>query len=264
MRVVSWWVPLALLLGGAVGVRGASTVVWSGESGGYAWVWSACDLTATRAGAKSPSLSVRQLLRTEPDKEVQTYRSVSVQPLSVVGPLVSLKVMDEWDGGAHPSGAIWYQSIDARHPTRSATLTDYVPYESLRAPLFADKFVGGILRKKGWKQAPKTSSQLEHALDGETFEAEQVEYEFGQHPLTEFSFHHVEGNQVAIRLNVSWGSEANRFQTTQIGLLAPTPPRLKSWIENSASGTAGFLGRASASRFKGRMISLLEWSKERR
>jgi hypothetical protein len=238
-------------------------VVWSGESGGYAWVWSNRNLTATRKGAKAPSLSVRELLQTEPDKEVQTYRSVSIRVLSVVGPLASLQVADEWDGGAHPSGAIWYQTVDARHPSRKTTLTDYVPYTSLRAPLFADKVVGGILRKKGWRVAPKTSAELERALDGEIFEAGQVEYEFGQHPLTEFTFHHVEGDQVAIRLNVAWGSEANRFQTTQIGLLAPIPPTLKSWIGKSAAETEGFLGRTSAARFKGMRTSLLEWSKER-
>jgi hypothetical protein len=253
-----------LLLVSAAGARAASPAVWSGKSGGYTWVWSPRNLTATRPGAKAPSVSLRQLLRTEPDKEVQTYRSVSARVLSVVGPLASLQVTDEWDGGAHPSGAIWYQTVDARHPTRETTLTDYIPYASLRAPLFADKVVGGILRKKGWKEAPKTSAQLEQALDGETFQVDQFEQMFGRHPLTEFSFHHVERGQVAIRLNVGWGNEANRFHTTQIGLLAPIPPQLKSWIGKSASGTEGFLGRAGATRFKGGTISLLEWSKDRR
>lgn len=262
-RIVNRWVLGVLLLAGAVGAQAASKVVWSGESGGYKWVWTDRDLTATRPGANDPSLSLRQLLRTEPDKEVQTYRSVSVQVLSVVGPLASVKVMDEWDGGAHPSGAFWYQTFDARHPKRAATLTDYIPYPSLRASLYADKVVGGILRKKGWKQAPKTSAELERALDGELFEVNQIEHQFGKHPLTEFSFHHVEGSQVAIRLNVGWGTEANRFQTTQIGFLAPIPPQLKGWLAKSAVGTAGFLTRASVKRFPGKTISLLEWSRPR-
>jgi hypothetical protein len=264
VRIVNRWVLTVLLLAGAMSAQAAAKVVWSGDSGGYNWVWTDSNLTATRPDAKVPSLSLRQLLRTEPDKEVQTYRSISVQVLSVVGPLASVKVMDEWDGGAHPSGAFWYQTFDARHPKREATLTDYVPYTFLRAPLYADKVVGGILRKKGWKQAPKTSAEFERALDGEVFEVDQIEHQFGKHPLTEFSFHHVEGDQVAIRLNVGWGKEANRFQTTQIGFLAPIPPQLKGWMTRSAAGTAGFLTRTSVSRFAGKTISLLEWSKGER
>lgn len=263
MRIVNRWVLLILLLAGAGSARAAAKIVWSGNSGGYHWMWTDSNLTATRPGAEASSLSLRQLIRTEPDKEVQTSRSVSAQVLSVVGPLVSLKIMDEWDGGAHPSGAFWYQTFDARHPQREAKLTDYVPYTFLRSSLYADKVVGGILRKKGWKQAPKTSAELERALDGEVFEVDQIEYEFGKHPLTEFAFHHVEGDRVAIRLNVGWGSEANRFQTTQIGLLASIPPQLKSWMTKSAAGTEGFLARTSLSRFKGKTISLLEWSKDR-
>lgn len=252
-------------MGGVLNPLEASTsAIWSGDSGGYHWAWSSNNVTATRPGARTPSLSLRALLKDEPDPTVQTSRSRKVTVLSVVGPLVSVRVEDEWDGGAHPSGETWYQTFDARHPERDVTLTDYFPYAGLRKALFADRFVGGILRKKGRKEAPATSDQLEAELSGEVFGSGDFPYQFGDHALSQFSFHHLEGERVAIRLNVSWWTEPFRFHTTEIGFLAAAPAELKSWLASASAGTAGFLTRTAAGKYRGKTATLLDWSKPRR
>lgn len=248
---------LALLLLGVMEAHAAPPVIWTGKSGGYVWVWSANDVTASPHGARKPVLSLRQELETGELGSTYTRRSVTV--LSVVGPLISVQVHDYWEGGAHPSGETWRQTFDARSPTRKRTLTDYVPYQSLRKPLFADKVVGGILKRKGLKAAPSTSARLEKLLSSETFQVGNIEHRFGEHALSEFSIHHLEGDRVAIRLNVSWSYEAYRFFTTEIGLLADTPPSLKNWLTKASSGQEGFLGRNGARRFRDKSSILWEW-----
>lgn len=247
---------LALLMVGVLEAHAASPVIWTGKSGGYVWVWSAKDVTATPNGAKRPVLSLRQELET--GELGSTYTSRSVTVLSVVGPVLSVRIEDFWTGGAHPSGATWHQTFDARNPTRKRTLTDYVPYQSLRGPLFADKVVGRILKRKGLKAAPDTSAQLEKLLSSETFKVGFIEHGFSEHALSEFSFHHLEGDRVAIRLNVPWAHEVYRFRTTEIGVLAATPPEFKSWLEAASVGREGFLRRSGARRFPDKSSIIVE------
>ncbi len=255
---------VVLLVGGTATVQAAARPIWTGRSGGYSWVWSDSDITAARFGARTPVLSLKQRLKVAPDRDAQASRLRSATVLSVVGPMLSVRVDDEWTGGAHPSGWTWYQTFDARSPARKTTLTDYILYSSIRKPLFEDKIIGAILRRKGRKAAPETSAQLEKDLALEKFQVGETEHQFTEHPLSEFSFHHVERDQVAIRLNVAWGAEVYRFRTTAIGFMAPIQPQLQRWLKSAAAGREGFLQRTSKSRFKGKQSILMEWSKDPR
>jgi hypothetical protein len=249
-----------LLLLGAAGAQAAAPTIWRGRSGGFSWTWSARDLTATRGG--SEVLSLRKALKISPDREIQTHLRRSARLVSLVGPLASMRIEDEWDGGAHPSGATTWRTFDARRPSRVPSLTDYIPYGNLRGPLFADRVIGGILRRKGLRTAPATAAQLEAAIKGETFSVGEIEHQFGSRPLSEFSFHHLDGRNVGVRLHVGWAAEVYRFRTTQIGLAVAAPPELSGWLRAAAGGREGFLQRSGAARFKDRSAVLFEWSRK--
>jgi hypothetical protein len=63
--------------------------------------------------------------------------------------------------------------------------------------------------------------------------------------LQNFAFHHVKGDQVAVRIGLSHGCEVARGALTQIGLYLPIPKALAEPLAAAANGRRGYLmGRA--------------------
>ena len=81
--------------------------------------------------------------------------------------------------------------------------------------------------------------------------------------LERFAFHHIESGKIAVRLNVSWGSEIHRFTTTQIGLLLPKPEKLSGPLTLAAAGKEGFLMRESKKLSHDKTTLLFSEGKER-
>lgn len=63
--------------------------------------------------------------------------------------------------------------------------------------------------------------------------------------LSNFAFHHVEGNKIAVRLLLDYGSESTRNQMTQLGVALPIPAGLKNAFANASSRADGFLMKDS-------------------
>jgi hypothetical protein len=94
------------------------------------------------------------------------------------------------------------------------------------------------------KGTPRTSKQLVKLLSGKSFGGEENgQFGFQGDFLERFAFHHVEGNNVAVRLNVSWNYEIYRFSSTQIGILLPVPARLRKALQDADARRQGFLMR---------------------
>ncbi|MOA38312.1 hypothetical protein D3C78_1599830 [compost metagenome] len=59
--------------------------------------------------------------------------------------------------------------------------------------------------------------------------------------LEYFSFHHVKGNQVAVRLGLGHGCETARGSLTVLGMYLPIPPALAPKLAAANKQQAGFL-----------------------
>jgi len=59
--------------------------------------------------------------------------------------------------------------------------------------------------------------------------------------LTRFSFHHLEGKRVAIRISLSSASTATQSEHQQLGLLLPIPDSLSIRLHLAGNRREGFL-----------------------
>lgn len=219
---------------------------WVGHSGGYVYRWTKQDLTATDATTKRPVYSVTQALKQEfgkpePDDSGFSHYEVRFVPLSVVGSLLSYERDDYWEGGAHPSGNETFVTVDVRAPKHGVKLTDLFPAEQIRQALLADRIVRRVLAREKIA-APTTLDGLVKALANKEFGGEEDSmYRFPEALLEDFAFHHIEGENVAVRFLLPHGTELYRFRHTQLGLLLPIPARLKSAFAQAEKGKAGAL-----------------------
>jgi hypothetical protein len=247
----------ALLLG--LQPVAAVKLFWSGKSGAYTWRWTDADITA---GNRRTTLSLKKRLFPrwgKKEMEGLTYFSSDVKPLSLVGSLLSYERQDWWAGGAHPSGAISYATLDAARPFRTVKLTDLFPDLEVRDALWADSVVKRVAAREKIRTKPGTAAALVKALEFKSFGGDQDEtYGFPDDLLERFAFHHMEGSRVAVRLHIPWGAEAYRGRVTQLGLLLRIPVGLRRPLQSAASGREGFLSRSVAARFKNKSAQLIE------
>jgi hypothetical protein len=261
---VSAFLCVALALGGVAGARAANrpaATYWSGRAGGYGWRFTTSDITAT---GKKPRLSLQRKLIGKARGELEGYTAyrITVEPLSLVGSLLCYRRDDYWEGGAHPSGAIGYDHVDAARPERTLLLTDLFPDAAVRDALWNDSIVRKTLAGAGVKTRPATSKALVTRLAMKRFTekegGDEIEYIFPQALLSQFAFHHLEGNKVAVRLCIPWGAEIFRFRSTELGILLPIPARLRPSLQAAAAGRAGFLTRGAKARFRERDTVLFD------
>ncbi|MBM3458236.1 MAG: hypothetical protein FJX77_06860 [Armatimonadetes bacterium] len=240
-------------------------VLWQGWSGGYQWTWSRTNLSVRPPRPLEP-WTFREKSQPKPDDlDGLTTLETRISPLSLVGSVVSVRKDEYWDGGAHPSGWISYLSYDADRPEAPLRLTDLFPESDVLRALWADAIVQKALRGAGVKEPPRTAAELEEKLAPLTFTGPRgVEYSFSKKFLSEFSFHHLEGNQVAVRLCAPWGIEVYRFQSTEIGILLPIPASRRTAFQNAARGKEGYLTRNLPPALKGKSAKLVEYSRPRR
>lgn len=246
--------------------------IWRTTSGGYDILWSAEDITASRAG-NPPFLSVGGGL----DSAIGSV-SVPVAPddtsgwicedehdlrvLSAVGPILSL----EWKhysycaGAAHPNLNTSYVAIDLARSEREGvyqvdgreligreiSLTDVFPDGEVLAALISDRLVQKRIEEIRIKTIrPRTTAELVSMLEG----GAECEYGFETDMLRRFSFDHVEGDRVAVRIGLSHGCEAARGRLTQIGIMLKVPESMREDFAAASDGTRGILMRDAMKRF---------------
>ena len=231
---------LVMLLPIATSADAREKMIWSGQTDGYDVRLSSGNLTLGKVGEAKPFFSGRMrflntLGSTKPGEE---SHEVSWQLLSVVGPIVSFEQAGGGyaKGTAHPYAYRVYEAVDLSKKGKPAVLTDYFPREAILKALLADKVVQRAL---AGKTRPKTLEGLLKALDGYT--SEDCTYGFTGDLLSRFAFHHLEGNQVAVRFGLSHGCEVARGSLTTLGVLMPIPPSLKGALEEARQGREGFL-----------------------
>lgn len=248
-----WTGALALAVSAPVALLAAPKTTWRATSGGCEWQGTSKDIKVF--GAARESLSLARMLfpkatKSGPDDDDgYTVYTCTVRPLSLVGRLLSYRRDDYWEGGAHPSGSIGFEVYKAGKKT-APKLTDLFPDSQVLAALLADPIVKRVMKREKIA-AKKTSAELVEALKLKYFGGEDdMKFNFPGDLLSQYAFHHLEGDKVAVRLSCPWGTEIYRFQSTQLGLLLKAPAHLKGPLERAASGKEGFLMREADRRYR--------------
>ena len=143
--------------------------------------------------------------------------------LSLVGPIVSYTTDWYGEGGAHPSYGTSYSTYDLRSG-KPASLLDYYSADTLLQVFLKDT----VLKKAVREPAKiKNLNQFFEEVEG------GCEMYIDKDMLEHFAFHHVKGNNVAIRIGLSHGCEAMRGHFTEIGIYLPVPKALKDAMDRS-------------------------------
>jgi hypothetical protein len=232
--------------------------------------WSASDISARPA--KSPT-AVLFSAKSLAQRDFAAFREASKDPdsgkiehclyertfvlLSVVGSIISLRDNNSTacDQAAHPGGETRYTAIDlmraggvgyrelemevdGANPSKIVKLTDIFEEADILNALLADPLVKEALGSSGSR--PQTLSKLIEEFGAGASVTDKHCYSVSEDMLTRFAFHHLENGKVAVRLGLSGAGPCREF-LTEIGILLPIPPTLKTALARADSGTEGFL-----------------------
>ena len=248
--------------------------IWSGRSGGFEVSWTTGDISARRVQGGGRVLSLRAKADAEHGKLTEDYREdPEMTPrevehryrvLSVVGPVVSVEEYWYCDcRGAHPISSRGFRAFDLSRGTVAAPaparVTDYVAEADLLRALLADRVIRALLDSAEVEAPPRTLAALLEAVRNQPAAVGECTYMVGEDFLSSFAFHHVEADgRVAVRFSLSHHVEICRGMMTQIGVLVPASPRLRTDLAAARARTAGFL-MADAARITGDRATVLNY-----
>ncbi|MCK5522309.1 MAG: LysM peptidoglycan-binding domain-containing protein [Thiomargarita sp.] len=233
-------------------VQGAT--IWHGASGNLNIHWTQTDITAT---AKNKILfSALTLAKKDFEADFLADHSLgkdnpceyerSFTLLSVVGSIASLEDAEYTfcQGAAHPSIETKFTAIDLAKSGQTVKLTDFFAESDILNALLADGVINTALENAGAK-TPTTLTGLYEALEWTNMMVKNCEYYLPENFLTRFAFHHLKGNQVAMRLHLSPIAHVCQSTNIQLGFYLPIPSTLKVDINKAKRRKAGFLMKQS-------------------
>lgn len=246
----SSWVTGLLLLCLSQGTLGENRSIWQGETGHLKIDWTESDITAHEG--ETLLFSARALTKNSFEADFLTDHSLiqdntceykrDFTLLSVVGSLASLEDAESISCSSmpHPSGTTQFTTIDLANSGQPVKLTDWFLEADILKALLADPLIQKALLQDQMNAPPKTLMALFELLEWSNIENQSCEYYLDQQLLTQFAFHHVKNNQVAIRLSLSSIRKACPAYI-QLGLYLPIPTALKTVLNQAQMGKAGFL-----------------------
>lgn len=209
--------------------------------------------------SENDQLNLVSLSADEGDKTKRACKEdIHSKELSKVGPLVSIEIdtKSNCEGAAHSTDSHEFKTMAA--DGKRLRLTDIFNKDDIYEALMQDKVVQSAL--SSINAHPKNFYELQRELsrdDGlgvSVFQGrpgkDPLDIFLNNNMLSNFAFHHLEGNKVAVRLLADYGSEAARNQMTQLGIALPIPAGLKNALANASSGAGGFLMKDSRANGK--------------
>jgi hypothetical protein len=249
----------------------SSQALWTGKSGGFEVIWTKSDLAAKSTSTNEIVFSFSSLAKQgflTYENQVKTAQlgkctyTREARPVSLVGSQLTFSdVYDSsCDSEAHPSSDYRITTVDLRRTSASkytpsvddpasldmASLGPVVALTSLfgREEILT-KIAADPLLKRYLSAAPKTLDDIRNALGDEGVKPTKSPCSFTLAPdyPTRFSFHHLIGNQLAVRLELSPIGGACRGAKADLGILLAMPPDLRPALDAAAAGRSGFLAK---------------------
>jgi len=149
---------------------------------------------------------------------------------SVVGPWVSADcAWYEEEAGPSPNYGVGRLTVDVTRGGKVVGLDDVFPASDIYLALLNDSVIKKYLPTPTPRSLPELLDKLQ---DSHVCEMDMGDLRNG------WGFHHVRGNQVAVRIGLSHVCRANRGTFTQIGIYLPIPETMRSLLkEADARGT---------------------------
>ncbi len=169
--------------------------------------------------AKVGKITLYQTIKASPECTIDSAHELQ----SVVGPIISFlgDFGADCEGAAHPSAATRFVVFDAR-TGKELPITTWFNEATILAALKADPIVAKTIK----------GMQINSLSDLAKKAATECEFSyFGLE--NSYAFHHLKGNQVAIRFGLSHGCEVMRGNFTQLGIYLPIPNSLRPWLEKA-------------------------------
>jgi hypothetical protein len=251
--------------------------IWNGMSDGFGIRWTKDDLFVQSAsgleriwaplakrGFDEFAADMNRVGQTEGGRTNNCDYQRDFEVLSIVGALVSFQDDEYSDcGGAHPTterrftmvdltspGQVFYghgenaMDADFKKPGKVVKLTDYFTESDILNALLADHVIKQALADAGVSSPPRTLAGLSEVFSRNDYILSGTELVIRPDFLTRFAFHHIEGDMLAVRLNLP--SIAFAYRSQQIGLLLPIPQSLQQSLALAAAGREGFLMREAS------------------
>lgn len=177
--------------------------------------WDSARLIATAYGQQTFSLSEHS----EGPDEYGYASQESFEVRSIVGPWLSVDHSWYSEGGAHPSYGITRSTYDLTRGGQAIPLNEMFPESALFDALRADTVIQKYLMEPSVQTFPEL---VENLYGGCAVSFSDI--------LTAWAFHHVRGDQVAVRIGLGHGCEVARGSFTEIGIYLPIPEHLLSTI----------------------------------
>ncbi len=230
----------------------SSQTIWQGKSAGFNIDWTEKDLTATK-GSKIVFSAEKALAQKYFEREILRYPSSgpvceykrTLSLLSVVGSIVSLADTFEQHCQAFIHGFHKITTVDLANPEKGVSLTDFFAEPVILKALLANSLIQKALAEK--ETLPSTLNALYQVLENAPDimvgmeNGENCQFQLSEDFLTQFAFHHVKKNQVAVYIALSPTIADCRFENVQLDIYLPIPKKLNLNIKKAQKGQAGVL-----------------------
>lgn len=170
---------------------------------------------AAKAGGKIIAINnatKQQITVFEDKKDKNGSGSVTYDIVSLVGPVLSVFESYYSDSGMHPAYGGVFKVINLDNNGKNISITELFDEAEVLKALLKDK----IVKKSLGNNRPQSIEQLVEVADG------GCDVSFFDFPHS-FAFHHLKGNEVAVRIGLAHGCEAMRGKFTQLGIYLPIP-----------------------------------------
>jgi SH3-like domain-containing protein len=250
------WLPLiACFCLSCLSPAASSQTIWQGKSGGFNIHWTQKDITATKGG-KVVFSAEKALARKDFEKAyldyTNGYRIVgyhrTLTLLSVVGTIVSMKDTFEEGGRVLIYGDSKMTTVNLANLDKVVSLTDFFGESVIFKALLADSLIQKALAKVNTTTPPSTLDALYQVLDkAPNIAAVRMKYgedcyfRLSEDFLTQFAFHHIDKDRVAVRIALSPATHGCQSELAQLGIYLPIPNKLKSALKKAQKGQAGKL-----------------------
>jgi hypothetical protein len=282
MRILSLLFPTVfvfVLIAHFCSAESKETIIWSGQSGGFAIRWSDTDINAhpvakpsaiafstkTIGEQASKAWFESQKQYEEPGEEEYSAENncdfgTSYRLFSIVGPLLTFEYSESavCSFAAHPdlqvrlitfdlskSGDLLFSTseLDSANPGKAVLLTDFFAEAQILTALLQSRLIQQEIQRRKAKM-PVTLNQLAGALNEpstDTITTDDCGYSFPIDFASRFVFHDVENDKAIVRIALPSAIGACRASQLLLTIRLDIPDQLKLALAEAAAGKQGYL-----------------------